>query len=262
MNAIRSVSLNVHQYLTDAGYEKWGLSHFEGRHYGIMTTNIAESMNYVLKEAWSLAIYKLMDSIIDKLQQWFAKMREMAIDTCTPMSTWAKKQLKEKLEKSHTYSVIHTNFHEFIVKDSDLDGHVDILQKTCSCYEFQIDQLPCEHLVDVCKHMRNYSVYDLCSHYYSVNPWVTTYAESIYLVGPQEEWDVSKEVRAYMLSPPVKKWEAGRPRNTKIPSQGEDIMHRKYGRCGLRGYNWLTCTTEVPFSEQEHGPRANQTENK
>ena len=65
-----------------------------------------------------------------------------------------------------------------------------------------------------------------------------------------------------MLSPPVKKREAGRPRNIRIHSQGEDIVHRKYGRCGLRGYNRLTRTTEVRFSEQEHGPRANQTENK
>ena len=51
MNVIHSVSLNVHKYFTDVGYEKWGHSHFEGRHYGIMTTNITESVNSVLKEA-------------------------------------------------------------------------------------------------------------------------------------------------------------------------------------------------------------------
>ncbi|KAH9726740.1 SWIM-type domain-containing protein [Citrus sinensis] len=163
MNVIRSVSLNVHQYLTDAGYEKWARSHFEGRRYGIMTTNIAE------------------------------------------------------------------------IKDGDLDGHVDVLQKTCSCNEFQIDQFPCEHVVAV------------------------LYAESIYPVGPQEEWDVSEEVRAYVLSPPMKKREVGRPRTTRIPSQGEDIVHRKCSRCGLRGHNRLTCTAATPLSEQEHGPMANQT---
>ena len=42
-----------------------------------MTTNIAENMNYVLKEARSLPIHKLMDSITDKLQEWFAKRQEM-----------------------------------------------------------------------------------------------------------------------------------------------------------------------------------------
>ncbi|KAH9778230.1 SWIM-type domain-containing protein [Citrus sinensis] len=259
MNVIRSVSLNVHQYLTDAGYEKWARSHFEGRRYGIMTTNIAESMNSVLKEARTLPIHKLMDCIIDKLQEWFAKRRDLAMDACTLMTTWVEKQLKGKLDKSHTYPVIQINFHEFIVKDGDLDGHVDVLQKTCSCNEFQIDQFPCEHVVAVCKHMRNYSVYDLCAHYYSVNAWVTAYAESIYPVGPQEEWDVSEEVRAYVLSPPMKKREVGRPRTTRIPSQGEDIVHHKCSRCGLRGHNRLTCTAATPLSEQEHGPTANQT---
>ncbi|KAH9782068.1 ADP-ribosyl cyclase/cyclic ADP-ribose hydrolase [Citrus sinensis] len=53
MNDIRSVSLNVHQYLTDAGYEKCACSHFKGRRYGIMTTNIAErsdvlSLNFIV----------------------------------------------------------------------------------------------------------------------------------------------------------------------------------------------------------------------
>ncbi|KAH9681546.1 SWIM-type domain-containing protein [Citrus sinensis] len=161
--------------------------------------------------------------------------RDLAMDACTLMTTWVEKQLKGKLDKSHTYPVIQINFHEFIVKDGDLDGHVDVLQKTCSCNEFQIDQFPCEHVVAVCKHMRTYSVYDLCAHYYSVNAWVTAYAESIYPVGPQEEWDVSEEVRAYVLSPPMKKREVGRPRTTRIPSQGEDIVHRKCSRCGLRG---------------------------
>lgn len=66
-------------------------------------------------------------------------------------------------------------------------------------------------------------------------------------------------MRAYVLSPLVKKQEVGQSRNTRIPSQGEDTMYRKCGRCGLRGHNRLTCTTAIPLSEEENGPRANQT---
>ena len=78
-------------------------------------------------------------------------------------------------------------------------------------------------------------------------------------MGPQEEWDVSEEVRAYVLSLQVKKREVGRPRTIRIASQGEDIVHRKCGRCRLRGHNRLTCTVAIPLSEQEHGPMRNQT---
>ena len=48
-----------------------------------MTTNIAESMNSVLKEARTLPIHKLTDCIIDKLQEWFAKKRDLEMDACT-----------------------------------------------------------------------------------------------------------------------------------------------------------------------------------
>lgn len=55
------------------------------------------------------------------------------------MITLVEKQLKGKLKKPQTYLVIHINFHQFVIKDGNLDGHVDVLQKTCNCYEFQID---------------------------------------------------------------------------------------------------------------------------
>ena len=29
--------------------------------------------------------------------------------------------------------------YEFIIRDGDLDGNVNILEKTCSCWEFQVD---------------------------------------------------------------------------------------------------------------------------
>lgn len=111
----------------------------------------------------------------------------MVINACTLMTNWAEKQLKQKLKNSHTYLVIRINLYQFIIKNDDLDGHVDVFQKTCNCYEFQINQLSCEYMVTVCKYIRNYFVYDLCYHYYSINAWVIVYTESIYPVDSQEE---------------------------------------------------------------------------
>lgn len=101
-----------------------------------MINNSVESMNSIIKEARNLPIHKLKNAIIDKLQQWFARRRETTMNACTPMTTQAEKQLKGKLKEFHIYPVTYINFDEFIAKDGDLDGHVDVLQKTCSCYEF------------------------------------------------------------------------------------------------------------------------------
>ena len=69
MNEIEKVDERVVKYLQDAGYEKWARSHFDGLRYNIMTTNIIESMNSILKNTRQLPIHKLLDLIIDKLRE-------------------------------------------------------------------------------------------------------------------------------------------------------------------------------------------------
>ncbi|XP_052300367.1 uncharacterized protein LOC112498962 [Citrus sinensis] len=149
MNEIYKVSEAVGKYLEEAGIDKWACSHFDGRRYSIMNTNIAECMNGILKSDRLLPIHKLMDGIIDKLREWFY---------------------------------------------GDLDGHVNMLEKTCTCREFQLEQLPC----------------------------VLAYSETIYPVGPQEGWDVSGDVCAREVHPPQEKRSSGRPKNNRIPSRGEE----------------------------------------
>ena len=56
MSMIQSVSQNAYNYLNEVGYPKWARAHFGGRRYNIMTTNIAESMNSVMRYARFLPI--------------------------------------------------------------------------------------------------------------------------------------------------------------------------------------------------------------
>ncbi|XP_024042032.1 uncharacterized protein LOC112099154 [Citrus clementina] len=203
MNEIYKVSEAVGKYLEEAGIDKWARSHFDGRRYSIMNTNIAECMNEILKSDRLLLIHKLMDEIIDKLREWFY---------------------------------------------GDLDGHVNMLEKTCTCREFQLEQLPCVHVVAVCRH-RDFSIYDYCSYYYSSDAWVLAYPETIYPVGPQEGWDVSGDVGAHEVHPPLEKRSSGRPKNNRIPSRGEEKVPRKCSRCGGCGHNRLKCMTPMPLHE-------------
>lgn len=67
MNEIHKVSKAVGKYLEEVGINKWAHSHFDGRCYSIMNSNIAECMNEILKCDRLLSIHKLIDGIIDKL---------------------------------------------------------------------------------------------------------------------------------------------------------------------------------------------------
>lgn len=51
----------VAKYLEDVGFNYWARSHFEGRIYGILTTNIAESINALMKEPRKFPITQLVD---------------------------------------------------------------------------------------------------------------------------------------------------------------------------------------------------------
>ncbi|KAH9658494.1 SWIM-type domain-containing protein [Citrus sinensis] len=210
-----------------------------------------QHFNYFMNE-----IQKVDERVVKYLQD---AGREEAVNCHTRLTKWAEKELLTKSENSRTYKVVTLNMYEFIVKYGDLNGHVNILDKTCSCREFQLDQLPCEHALAVCRYRETLSVYDMCSRYYSSEAWVAAYAETIYPVGTEKEWEVSEEVQSNEVLPPVEKRKKGRPQKIRIPSQGEEKLRRKCGRCGSRGHNRLTCSAPIPLSNNEPVVRPNET---
>ncbi|KAL7235837.1 hypothetical protein ACSBR1_019178 [Camellia fascicularis] len=50
-------------FLRSLSYENWSDADFEGKHYGEMYSNIAESFNSWIREAWHLPITNLVDMI-------------------------------------------------------------------------------------------------------------------------------------------------------------------------------------------------------
>ena len=59
-NTIGKINLEAQRWLEAIPFEKWELSHDEGRRYGIVTTNMSEVFNSVLKRAWSLPVTALV----------------------------------------------------------------------------------------------------------------------------------------------------------------------------------------------------------
>ena len=56
--------------------EIWALAHDEGRRYGIMTTNMSEVFNSVLKGARNLPIIALVQLTFFRLNSYFVARRE------------------------------------------------------------------------------------------------------------------------------------------------------------------------------------------
>ena len=76
MNRIMRINLEAQQWLEVIPFEKWALSHDGGRKYEIMTTNMSEVFNRVLKGARSLPITTLVQLTFFMLNSYFVAKRK------------------------------------------------------------------------------------------------------------------------------------------------------------------------------------------
>ncbi|CAL2229754.1 unnamed protein product [Prunus armeniaca] len=209
---------HVAQYLEEAGLHKWSRAHMDGRRYNVMTTNIAESINSVLRFARTLPVVHLIGEIMNLLVKWFTEHRELALKcTTTLCPNFGEKKLRNRLEDAARMNVVKVNNAQFNVLDGHMDGLVDLTNNTCSCRKFQLEQLPCKHVVAVCRFLK-----------------------------PHGMWDIPEDVRSRVVLPPIARVMPGRRKKIRIPSQGEGTIRRKCSRCGSAGHNKSTCKNTIP----------------
>ena len=77
---------------------------------------------------------------------------------------------------------------------------MDMRQRTYTCKQFQVDQLPCLDAMAVCNRQK-ISPYNYCSKYYTKEELYATYEAVVHLIGSREGWDVSEEVRNQVIIP-------------------------------------------------------------
>ena len=61
--------------LNQVGVEKWARAMFTGESYNIMPTNIVEALNSTLKRGREYPLLLLLDSIVEKMVEWFNERR-------------------------------------------------------------------------------------------------------------------------------------------------------------------------------------------
>ncbi|KAL5560476.1 hypothetical protein UlMin_036687 [Ulmus minor] len=164
----------VKEYLEAVGLDRWTRSHAPSRRYNIMTTNISESLNAVLVKVRELPITAFVNEIRLLCQKWFHERRTKAAGCTTMMSKDIETKLEERKERAQAMGVICANQYTFDVVDGDRNYCVDMALWTCTCRKFQLDQLPCDHVLAVVR-KTPYQAYDLCSLYYTREFWHETY---------------------------------------------------------------------------------------
>ncbi|KAL0548902.1 hypothetical protein IC582_013379 [Cucumis melo] len=237
------------KYLNDVGIARWSHVHCPGRRYNMMTTNIAESMNSILKEHRDLPIASFLENVRALLQRWFWERREEGIKVTSTLTKWAELVIQKKQEGALTMKVNPIDCYQFHVKDLDKEEVVNLQTKECTCKEFQAEQLPCLHAIAAARD-RNINVYSLCANYYTNECLLAAYAEAVYPVGNQSDWKTSEDYVHMTVLPPKVVKRVGRPKKKRIPSVGEAPKLHKCGRCKQIGHNRLTCTNPISYTDK------------
>ncbi|XP_070010954.1 uncharacterized protein [Nicotiana sylvestris] len=127
MLKIEEVDPRVKSYLYDIGYHRWSRVHATVNRTFTMTSNIAESLNAVTKEARELPIFDLLEYMRTLLERWTKE-----------------KLLKVRASTDHIHTVLD-GVKQYIVCPEN---------KKCSYGQFQLDELPCAHALAALRHKK------------------------------------------------------------------------------------------------------------
>ncbi|KAL0549171.1 hypothetical protein IC582_013652 [Cucumis melo] len=237
------------KYLNDVGIARWSRVHCPRRRYNMMTTNIVESMNSILKEPRDFPIASFLENVRALLQRWFWDRREEGIKVTSTLTKWTELVIQKKQEGALTMKVNPIDCYQFHVKDLDKEEVVNLQTKECTCKEFQAEQLPCSHAI-VAARDRNINVYSLCANHYTNECLLAAYAEAVYPVENQSDWKTREDYVHMTVLPPKVVKRVGRPKKKRIPSVGEAPKLHKCGRCKQIGHNRLTCTNPISYTDK------------
>ncbi|KAL5576418.1 hypothetical protein UlMin_018117 [Ulmus minor] len=188
----------VKEYLKSVGLDRWTRSHAPSRWYNIMTTNISESLNAALVKVRELPITAFVNEIRLLCQKWFHERHTKAGCCSSKMSKDVETKLAQRRDHAQSMDVICADQYMFNVLDGDRNYCVDMALWTCTCRKFQLDQLPCDHVLAIIR-KTPYEAYDLCSLYYTREFWHETYSGVIQPVPHISSWSVPPHISSFDL---------------------------------------------------------------
>ncbi|XP_011100188.2 uncharacterized protein LOC105178424 [Sesamum indicum] len=200
MEEIKKQSLEAFQWLDRIDKEKWTASHDGGWRCGILTTNMSECINGVLKGARRLPLTAIAEMTFQRSVHYFRERLARSTVMLTNNQLWTDFAYK-MFTRWHQNSVEHTvtKFHQFQQSASVVTrrhgGHgvnthvVKIANRECSCGKWTQFGLPCSHARKVCAAFM-INAASMVKDYYDIMTYKNTYSKSFEPVHSEDYWDV------------------------------------------------------------------------
>ncbi|XP_013601166.1 PREDICTED: uncharacterized protein LOC106308558 [Brassica oleracea var. oleracea] len=175
-----------------------------------MTTNIAESLNSMLKLPRELPLISLLETIRLTLTTWFFERRKAAAKHKHLVTPKVVQKLVSRFGAAMVLNVYQVDQNEFEVKDETMKYVADLEKRHCTCNIFDIDKIPCIHAIAAAKYIkRDENRYVDTSHL--TESWAKAYAENIHPGGELSTSTYPANIDELSSPPPATKERSGRP---------------------------------------------------
>ena len=153
MATIGRINSEAQQWLEAIPLQLWALSHDGGRRYGIMTTNVPEVFNSVLKGARNLPITALVQLTFFCLNSYFVARREQDVNRLASdeqYTPYVDAQIKACVVKAGSMEIVlydHMQRRFHVKSRSGRTHRLNLHDQKCTCCKTLIYGFPCSHIM-------------------------------------------------------------------------------------------------------------------
>ncbi|VFQ90182.1 unnamed protein product [Cuscuta campestris] len=257
MRKINDEDVEACDWLVGKQASEWSRSHFHiAPKSDILTNNICESYNRVLKEARSQTLIRCLESIREMLMKRFFDLREKAENwkglLCPTVAS--KVAINSKLVGG--YTAIQSDISVFEVKGyraKNWEQHgVDLVERSCTCNVWQLTGIPCAHAICaiwIQRQQHRKEVEEYVDEYYFVQTYKEVYKGCIKPLRGRSEWPDDER---QPLNPPLLAPKPGRPKKKRKKGVGELTKDGKKLSCVFTNRRCGKCKKSAAKQKKSH----------
>ncbi|KAH0641880.1 hypothetical protein KY290_033495 [Solanum tuberosum] len=249
---IQEENREAYEYLMRIPLNKWTVSHDDGKRWGVLTTNLSESFNGLLKKARGLPVTAMVRLSLEQTVERYTRRCQTTHQLVEQNELWTS-SFKMKWEKNYEGSKRHfvydwnISIGVYEVRSIQIDGTggnphcVSLSEKKCDCEKWANLHFPCSHVMKVTERMgalaRNF-----VSEHFTTENYVTTYSGSFSPIGHEAYWPSP----SFIIRSNEFYRRPNRSRTTRIPNEMDRdpaVYGRACGLCRQTGHDRRRCPT-------------------
>lgn len=203
----------------------------------MITTNIAECTNNLLKDVRVYPITKQVEAIRYKIMEFYEKHRRISHDTYTRLTPYAEKLLSKETEHARRLGVQPASQYEFLVHSTEYIDVVHLNRRSYSCRKWDVLGIPCSHAIAAI-HMRGLDPYDYCEYWFTSDVYRSTFHDIVHAIRDISQWGTRSGLH---VLPPHARRQAGQPRKNRIRTEDRKRSQVKCSNCHQVGHNQQRC---------------------